>query len=258
MFLSQRGRPATAVHVGKSSMPAEKGTASKILICAPSNAAIDEIAYRIKEGYRGSIMRPDDAKVVRIGADKAMNLSVRDISLDALVDKKLNSSTSATKETDIASAVATLRTDLESVKDMRRKKLEVLTNLTDNAAHYKALEEELKNLNSQRINLTRQLDQLKDQQKSESRTRDAIRRKTRRKVLQEADVICSTLSGAGHESLDQLDFETIVIDEAAQAIELSSLIPLKYKCNRCILVGDPQQLPPTVISQEVGLPIDDI
>jgi len=45
----------------------------------------------------------------------------------------------------------------------------------------------------------------------------------------------------------------MVIDEAAQAIELSSLIPLKYGCSKCVMVGDPQQLPPTVISQDVSL-----
>jgi len=56
-------------------------------------------------------------------------------------------------------------------------------------------------------------------------------------VLQEADVICSTLSGAGHETLEQLDFEMVIIDEAAQSIELSSLIPLKFRCQRCIMVG---------------------
>ena len=44
-------------------------------------------------------------------------------------------------------------------------------------------------------------------------------------------------------------FETVIIDEAAQAVELSTLIPLKYGCKRCILVGDPQQLPATVKSQ---------
>jgi senataxin len=45
----------------------------------------------------------------------------------------------------------------------------------------------------------------------------------------------------------------VVIDEAAQSIELSSLIPLKFNCTRCVMVGDPQQLPPTVISQDVSL-----
>ncbi|RJE17234.1 tRNA-splicing endonuclease, partial [Aspergillus sclerotialis] len=46
-----------------------------------------------------------------------------------------------------------------------------------------------------------------------------------------------------------IEFETVVIDEAAQSIELSALIPLKYGCSKCILVGDPKQLPPTVLSR---------
>ena len=70
----------------------------------------------------------------------------------------------------------------------------------------------------------------------------------------EADVVCSTLSGAGHEALVDLEFEMVIIDEAAQSIELSSIIPMKFNSTRCVMVGDPQQLPPTVISQEVRFP----
>ena len=44
-------------------------------------------------------------------------------------------------------------------------------------------------------------------------------------------------------------FDTVVIDEAAQAIELETLIPLKYNCVRCILLGDELQLPATVFSR---------
>ena len=46
-----------------------------------------------------------------------------------------------------------------------------------------------------------------------------------------------------------VEFETVIIDEAAQCIELSALIPLKYGATKCILVGDPEQLPPTVLSR---------
>ncbi|KAG7117158.1 Helicase SEN1 like protein [Verticillium longisporum] len=49
-----------------------------------------------------------------------------------------------------------------------------------------------------------------------------------------------------------VDFETVIIDEAAQCVELSALIPLKYGCTKCILVGDPKQLPPTVLSQSAA------
>ena len=47
------------------------------------------------------------------------------------------------------------------------------------------------------------------------------------------------------ESLHQ-GFPTVIIDEAAQANELSSLLPLKLGCRRIVLVGDPNQLPATV------------
>ena len=36
---------------------------------------------------------------------------------------------------------------------------------------------------------------------------------------------------------EEFDFELVIIDEAAQAIELSSLIPMKYRCRTCIMVG---------------------
>jgi hypothetical protein len=38
-------------------------------------------------------------------------------------------------------------------------------------------------------------------------------------------------------------FDTAIIDEAGQASEPSTLIPLRYGCKRLILVGDPRQLP---------------
>lgn len=39
-----------------------------------------------------------------------------------------------------------------------------------------------------------------------------------------------------------------IIDEAAQATELLTLVPTLLRIQRLILVGDPQQLPPTILS----------
>ena len=72
-----------------------------------------------------------------------------------------------------------------------------------------------------------------------------------REVLDGAHIVFCTLNGAGeaHRLADVSGgFETVVFDEAAQAGELSTLIPLQYGARRVILIGDPQQLPATVIS----------
>ena len=216
----------------------DKVATKKILLCAPSNAAIDEIANRLKEGVSGAGRRSVIPKVVRVGTDKAINVSVKDISLDNLVDQKLDSSSSARGGSkDSASEIARLRSELESVRQLRQQKQAELALLQDNVAKGVTLDEEIKKLNYRRVMIIQKLDKLRDQQKSDNRTLDAVRRKFRMDVLAEADVICSTLSGSGHDVLEALEFDMIIIDEAAQAIELSSLIPLKYDVARCVMVG---------------------
>jgi senataxin len=75
------------------------------------------------------------------------------------------------------------------------------------------------------------------------------RKMVKQSILASADIICTTLSTSGRGMFRKVKFETVIIDEAGQAVELSLLIPLKYDCKRFIMVGDPQQLPATVISQ---------
>ena len=77
------------------------------------------------------------------------------------------------------------------------------------------------------------------------------REAVRLSVLNESHVVCTTLTGAGLElfTTSTASFDCVVIDEAAQAIEVQTLIPLKYECKRCVMVGDDRQLSATVISQ---------
>lgn len=68
-------------------------------------------------------------------------------------------------------------------------------------------------------------------------------------VLDEAEVICATTIGAGHRLLTSRKFPIVLMDEATQATEPSSLVPIVKGCRQLVLVGDHQQLPPTVISR---------
>lgn len=70
-------------------------------------------------------------------------------------------------------------------------------------------------------------------------------------LLDQADVICATTITAGSEFLSKFTFEVILVDEAAQATELSTIVPVVHRgTKRLILVGDHCQLPPAIISLE--------
>ena len=72
-------------------------------------------------------------------------------------------------------------------------------------------------------------------------------------ILNRAEVLLSTCAGAG----DPLNckvgmFQLGVLDEASQAIEPATLIPLVKGCRAALLVGDDKQLPPTILSHKAS------
>lgn len=70
-------------------------------------------------------------------------------------------------------------------------------------------------------------------------------------LVAKAQVITATLVGANHYTVRNLKFNTVVIDEAGQALEPACWIPV-LKAQKVILAGDHCQLPPTVKSAEAA------
>lgn len=68
------------------------------------------------------------------------------------------------------------------------------------------------------------------------------------KILSESQVVCTTLISAANREIQDLHFDTLVIDEASQALEAECWNAM-LKCKRVILAGDHQQLPPTIMSK---------
>ncbi|MGH0169189.1 UNVERIFIED_CONTAM: hypothetical protein FKN15_056362 [Acipenser sinensis] len=113
--------------------------------------------------------------------------------------------------------------------------------------------EEFQQLTDEKCRLLREREQLGRQLK-ETRSR---KQEVQARVLQDAHVICCTLSTSGSILLESAfrrlghdPFSCVIVDEAGQATEMETLIPLTYRCPALVLVGDPEQLPPTVISQK--------
>lgn len=70
-------------------------------------------------------------------------------------------------------------------------------------------------------------------------------------LVDQAEVIACTLTGASHRLINDRLFKTVFIDESSQGLEAASWIPI-IRANRVIMSGDHYQLPPTIKSFEAA------
>lgn len=225
----------------------------KLLVCAPSNAAVDELVMRFKQGVKTTNGENQQLSVVRLGRSDAINANVRDVTLEELVNAKLHLAVGKKTESgdDIHTIMGAHKTTCDQLNAVRAH-MDELKAKGQSPSSDQTHEFEL--LKRKKQQLSNQIDIARDSGDTVARDAEINRRRIQQDILDGAHVICATLSGSGHEMFQGLniEFETVVIDEAAQSIELSALIPLKYGCSKCILVGDPKQLPPTVLSRDAA------
>ncbi|KAJ9495750.1 DEAD-box type RNA helicase [Exophiala xenobiotica] len=222
--------------------------AKKILVCAPSNAAVDELVMRLKLGVTLLDGTSENLSVVRLGRTDAINANVKDVTLEELVNAKLNSAAPKDPREDIHSVMMEHKAVSEELNTLRDR----INDQRGKGQSVPSSDEQLMDaLKRKKNGLSAKIDDMRERQNTTNRDMELSRKRIQQEILDSAHVLCATLSGSGHEIFQGLniEFETVIIDEAAQSIELSALIPLKYGCSKCILVGDPKQLPPTVLSR---------
>uniref|UniRef100_A0A6I8P6J3 Senataxin n=1 Tax=Ornithorhynchus anatinus TaxID=9258 RepID=A0A6I8P6J3_ORNAN len=215
---------------------------NRVLVCAPSNAAIDELMKKIilefKEkcqNKKSPLGNCGDINLVRLGPEKSISNEVLKFSLDSQVNYRMKK------------ALPTRDQDLHKRKE--------------------ALDHQLDQLSRQRA-----MDRCEKGEKVDKASREQLASKLKEvrgrpqeiqsNIILGSHIICCTLSTSGGFLLESAfrrqgydPFSCVIVDEAGQACELETLIPLIHRCNKLILVGDPKQLPPTVISlkaQEFG------
>ena len=223
----------------------------KLLICAPSNAAVDELVVRLKEGVQPLHGPRQKISVIRIGRSDAINASVKDVMLDELVRLKLEGDNG--EKNKLIQDRDKLHKDASKIKERLteiRPQMDEARKNGDKSQELK-LQREFDGLKRSQAHIGAKIDEDKDSGNTVTRQNEINRRRFQQEIIDGAHVLCATLSGSGHDMFRNLnvEFETVIIDEAAQCIELSALIPLKYGCSKCVLVGDPEQLPPTVLSR---------
>ncbi|KAE9990589.1 hypothetical protein EG327_001232 [Venturia inaequalis] len=224
-------------------------TSKKLLVCAPSNAAVDELVMRFKEGVKTTSGQVKQLNVVRLGRSDNINSNVTDVVLGNLVNARLSGNNG--KDENQREETQKLFQEHKEVSGRLNEARDRLNAEQEKGLEAKEAKTEFEILRRRKTDLSRKIDEARDKENQKSRTADLERKRVQQAILNEAHIICGTLSGSGHDMFQKLDieFETVIVDEAAQCVEMEVLIPLKYGCAKCILVGDPKQLPPTVFSK---------
>lgn len=245
---------------------AERTARKRILLCAASNKAVDEVASRLLNGVWDPFSdRVREIALVRVGRVEAMSEGVKSVSLERLAAKRCAGRTQRSveqvdhSETAIAEIsrhldeLAKQITELDAVQTalvaLRNSSEELFAKGVTPAETEVATK--LRNAYQTRSGLRSRLKRTRDSRAKATQAQQFDLKTARDEVLRLADVVCSTLSSAGSDALVQLDleFDAVIVDEATQATELQALIPLKYRSRMCVLVGDPKQLPATVMSK---------
>ncbi|NXR27653.1 SETX helicase, partial [Cinclus mexicanus] len=216
---------------------------NRFLVCAPSNAAVDELMKKIIIAFKEKCQNKQeplgncgDIKLVRLGAEKSINSEVRGFSLDKQVEHRMKRKPGDCDQ------------DIQKKKQALDQKLDMLSR---ERAMHRCEKRESQMLNDEIGRLAKERQQLASQLK-EVRGHS---QKVQADIILESDIICCTLSTSGGSLLESafsrqgLDpFSCVIVDEAGQSCEVETLIPLIHRCNKLVLVGDPKQLPPTVKS----------
>lgn len=191
----------------------------KVLACAPSNVAVDNLLEKLVS--IDSDQPIDPINVVRLGHPARTHSSVQKYSLDLIL-----------KQREYSAILDDIRQDIESLEDERdrryayRQRKELRQELYEREKS--AVKSILQNANVVCGTLT-------------SITRDG----PLGNLLKDDDQLSIFSSGR--------KFDVAVIDECGQATELACWSALMaVSGEKCILAGDHRQLPPTIISEEAA------
>jgi len=216
----------------------------RLLVCAPSNAAADELLGRVMErGFvdaAGGGYRP---AVVRVGSgDAAMTPRARAVWVDALVDALLDM-----PGVDRLRALQAARAGVVAAKRAAAAA----------AAGGGGLAAAVASVAATDALALAEADVARLEAADEGARGDAPARRCARDALENsfvaaADIVFTTLSSTGRRVFGRRAaggaFATVLVDEAAQASEVATLQALALGAADAVLVGDPAQLPATVLS----------
>lgn len=224
------GKTVTAIEILEQSIEQDKS----ILGTADSNTAVDNLVERLVKRGR---------KVLRIGHPARVTPLLREHTLDYLI----NEHPKYQQAKQIREEAYQLLEDQKKYTHPSGRWRRGMSN-----SQIKSLAEDgrgSRGIPAKRVKEMGEWLKLQDKIDSLFTRVDSLEEEAVKELIDDAEVVCTTNSTAGSEVLAAETFDLLLVDEATQATEPSTLIPL-VKVDKAILVGDHKQLPPTILNQK--------
>jgi len=242
----------------------------RMLVCAPSNAATDELLARVLDrGFIDGEMKVYRPDVARVGVD-SQTRAAQAVSVERRTEQLLVKTREEVlgwmhqlrgREAQLSQQIASLQRELNAAAAAVRSQGSVGVDPDVLVARDQNRDSLLQNLAAVVEGRDKILVEMSRFLILEGRFRagsnfnlEEARANLEASFANEAEIVFTTVSSSGRKLFSRLThgFDMVVIDEAAQASEVAILPPLSLGAARCVLVGDPQQLPATVISKAAG------
>ena len=219
----------------------KRQTMPRVLIVAPSNAAVDAVAKKLLT-LREKIPEKIRFSMVRLGVETSMDEQVRKCSFGHHVERIVKKETSRVKNNNLENDIKKKQKIANHLYEQKMEAEEAgNTDLSSKLDRdYKDIQRQIKNTRSS----------MKEPQK----VSEDIRRNAEENVLLDADVHLTTMSssemiGAQYSRVrDHRNISVCIMDESSQCVEPEALIPLKLGFRKLVMVGDQEQLQATVTS----------
>ncbi|GLU16216.1 hypothetical protein SLE2022_326610 [Rubroshorea leprosula] len=242
----------------------------RMLVCAPSNAATDELLARVLDrGFIDGEMKVYRPDVARVGVD-SQTRAAQAVSVERRTEQLLLKSCEEilghmhalrAREAMLSQQIAALQRELNAAAAAVHSQGSVgvdpdvlIAQDTNRDTLLQNLAAVVESRDKVLVEMSRLLILEAKFRPGSNFNLEEARANLEASFANEAEIVFTTVSSSGRKLFSRLThgFDMVVIDEAAQASEVAVLPPLSLGAARCVLVGDPQQLPATVISKAAG------
>nr|CAD7400123.1 unnamed protein product [Timema cristinae] len=246
---------AKLLYGGSRDPRSRKREKPRILLCAQSNAAIDELVMRLLERRKYQDIG-SRFKMVRVGTPDTIHPQVRCISLDELAKTHSQQYTKDAQDTE------TVQLTLNHLE----------ARIVSMGMKYNTLKDSGKSTDATKMKIDemiKKMAQIKNM--SEGKTAAPIDRRqmkeSRLVVLEKAEIVATTLGSCFNMDMEEStrayntprpSFTCCIIDESSKCCEPDILVPLLHNVKNLVLVGDTNQLQATVhskIAKDLGYAI---